>query len=251
MLSVIILTKNAEVTLADCISNIHPIADELIVIDSKSTDRTTEIAKINRAKVYIREMDDFASQRNFAIKHATGDWVLFLDSDEFATKRFCIEVKKTIQEFDQSSEIAGYYIHRKTYYLGKDWDFSDKVQRLLLKSKFIAWEGVVHETPKVNGTFGEIRAPVHHFTHQNLSQMLSKTIGWSDYEAQLRLEANHPKMTSIRFVRVMITGFFDSYIRGKGYKNGTEGFIEAIYQSYSMFITYAKLWEKQINHDKS
>ncbi len=93
--------------------------------------------------------------------------------------------------------------------------------------------------------FGEIVAPVHHFTHQNLSQMLTKTIEWSDHEAKLRFDAKHPVMTPLRFVRVMITGFMDSYIQGKGYKNGTEGFIESVYQAYSMFITYAKLWEKQ------
>ncbi len=133
MLSIIILTKNAELTLADCISNIHDIADELIVVDSESTDRTVEIAKINRAKVYIHPMQDFASQRNFAIEQAKGDWVLYLDADEFATKRFCDEVKKTIQTHT-NPEIGGYYIHRKTYYLGKDWGFLDKIIKNLLIS---------------------------------------------------------------------------------------------------------------------
>jgi glycosyltransferase involved in cell wall biosynthesis len=244
MLSIIILTKNAEPTLADCISNIHSIADEIIVVDSGSTDRTVEVAKINRAKVFVQHMKDFATQRNFAIQQAKGDWVLYLDADEFATKRFCREVNHVIQNHTES-EIGGYYIHRKTYYLGKDWGFTDKVQRLFIKDKFIKWNGIVHETPEVRGDFGEIMAPVHHYTHQNLSQMLSKTVEWSDHEASLRFEAKHPIMTPLRFVRVMVTGFLDSYIKGKGYKNGTEGFIEALYQSYSMFITYAKLWEKQ------
>jgi glycosyltransferase involved in cell wall biosynthesis len=245
MLSIIILTKNAESTLADCISNIHDIADELIVVDSGSSDRTVEIAKINRAKVFINPMKDFASQRNFALQQASGNWVLYLDADEFATKRFCTEIKHVIETHDNDSRIGGYFISRKTYFLGKDWGFSDKVQRLFVKEKLLAWYGVVHETPKIDGTFGEIIAPVHHFTHQNLSQMLAKTIEWSDHEAQLRFDAKHPQMTPLRFIRVMITGFLDSYIKGKGYKNGTEGFIESVYQAYSMFITYAKLWEKQ------
>lgn len=246
MITVIIITKNAEITLADCISNIQPIADQLIVLDSGSTDRTVEIAKINRAEVFTREMDNFAEQRNFAITKAKGEWVLYLDADEFATKRFCEEVKNVISQHDSQSGVNGYFIHRKTYYLGKDWGFTDTVQRLFLKEKFIQWEGVVHETPKIEGEFGYITAPVHHFTHQNLSQMLTKTIEWSDHEAQLRFDAKHPKMNPIRFIRVMLTGFTDSYIKGNGYKNGTEGFIEAVYQAYSMFVTYAKLWEKQI-----
>ncbi len=245
MLSVIILTKNSEFTLADCIGNIKPIADEVIVVDSESTDRTVEVAKIAGAKVIRRGLKNFADQRDFAFRQAKGDWVLYLDSDEFATKRFCAEVKKIISEYDPSSDIGGYYIKRKTYYYGKDWGMTDQVQRLFVRKRFIKWYGTVHETPEINGMYGHIESPVHHFTHQNLSQMLYKTIEWSDYEAQLRYDAKHPPMTPLRFIRVMITGFFSSYIKDHGYRNGTEGFIEAIYQTYSMFITYAKLWELQ------
>lgn len=245
MLSIIILTKNSELTLADCIGNVMPIADEFVVVDSGSTDRTVEVANIAGAKVVVREMTDFADQRNFAFKQAKGDWILFLDSDEFATKRFCAEVKNVISKHDDESEYGGYFIKRKTYYYGKDWGLTDQVQRLFKKDRFIKWEGTVHETPRIKGSFGYIQSPVHHFTHQNLSQMVKKTIEWSDHEANLRFESKHPQMTPLRFIRVMITGFFNSYFKDNGYKNGTEGFIEAIYQSYSMFITYAKLWELQ------
>lgn len=245
MLSIIILTKNSEITLADCISNVLPIAGEVIVVDSGSTDRTIEIAKMQGARVIEHPMKNFADQRNVAMQHAKGDWVLYLDSDEFVTQRFCREVTKIIDGYSQESDIGGYYIARKTYYYGKDWGLTDHVQRLFVKEKFKEWKGVVHETPYINGQFGYIKSPVHHFTHQNLSQMLTKTIQWSDHEADLRFKAQHPAMTPLRFVRVMATGFFSSYFKDNGYKNGTEGFIEAIYQAYSMFITYAKLWEKQ------
>lgn len=251
MLSVIILTKNSEKMIADCISNIASIADEILVIDSQSQDRTKEVAEMQGAKVYIQEFRNFADQRNFAMSKAKGKWVLYLDSDEFASKAFCREVENVIKSYDQKSKIAGYFIHRKTYYFGKDWGMTDQVQRLFIKEKFVEWYGVVHETPKVKGEFGIIDAPIHHFTHQNLSQMLSKTIKWSDYEAQLRFNANHPQMTPLRFMRIMATGFFDAYIKGKGYKNGTEGFIESLYQGFSMFVTYAKLWELQQKREKN
>lgn len=245
MLSVIVLTKNSEITLADCIGNVKSIAGEVIVVDSGSTDRTIEVAKISGATVIEHTFDNFSDQRNFAFKHTKGKWVLYLDSDEFVTKRFCAEVKRIMDDYNPNSDIGGYYLKRKTYYLGKDWGLTDQVQRLFIKDKFIEWHGTVHETPDIHGKFGHIESPVHHFTHQNLSQMLTKTIEWSEHEAQLRFDAKHPVMTPLRLFRVMATGFFDSYIKGKGYKNGTEGFIEAIYQSYSMFVTYAKLWEKQ------
>jgi hypothetical protein len=75
--------------------------------------------------------------------------------------------------------------------------------------------------------------------------MVAKTNEWSEYEARLRLNAKHPRLVAWRFIRVMMTAFTDSFIKSKGYRNGTYGFIEAIYQAFSMFITYAKLWELQ------
>jgi hypothetical protein len=77
--------------------------------------------------------------------------------------------------------------------------------------------------------------------------MLAKTNNWSKLEAKLRFDTNHPPMRGWRFIRVMMSEFMRSYFKEKGYKNGTYGLIEAIYQSYSIFITYAKLWEMQNN----
>ncbi len=78
--------------------------------------------------------------------------------------------------------------------------------------------------------------------------MVEKTNNWSEIEADLRFKVHHPKITTLRLVKVMITGFTQSYFKQNGYKNGTEGFIEAVYQAFSLFITYAKLWEKQQKH---
>lgn len=262
MLYVIILTNNDEAVIADCLDKAKELDGELIVIDSNSKDRTPDIARMMGARVVQHEFKDFATQRNFAIKQvptssrthdtadAPGDFVLYLDSDEHVTEEFVTEVKSII-ETDTNDDIGGYYIPRKTYYFGKDWGLTDQVQRLFKKSHFIKWEGVVHETPHIKGSFGQMASPVLHFTHRDLSQMVSKTNEWSEHEAQLRFDASHPSMTPLRFIRVMLTGFFDSYIRNKGYKNGTHGFIEGMYQGFSMFITYAKLWEKQEAGSKS
>src|SRR3990167_417999 len=114
--------------------------------------------------------------------------------------------------------------------------------------KGFAQKIVVIETPKIKGSFSEIKSPILHLTHRNLYQMLEKTNEWSEYEAKLRFDSKHPKMSWWRFLRIMLTAFFNSYLLEKGYKNGTAGIIESIYQSFSMFITYAKLWEKQNRH---
>lgn len=245
MLSIIILTKNSESTIADCLESLKNFGDEILVIDSNSEDRTRDIAKMLGAKVIQHPFENFADQRNYALKHAQGDWVLYLDSDEQAISEFKKEVTALIQNHDSNSEVNGYYIFRKIYYYGKDWGFADRVQRLFYKKNFIEWVGAVHETPKVKGKFGQVESPILHFTHRNLAEMVKKTNEWSEYESDLRLAAHHPKMTSWRFFRVILTGFFKSYIGDRGYRNGTYGLVEGIYQAFSYYITYAKLWEKQ------
>lgn len=246
MLSIIIITKNEEEVIEDCIKSAKPVADEVIVVDDYSDDKTVDIAKKLGARIVQNRFVDFSAQRNFAMSLAKNNWVLFLDADERLTPEFIKELKSIInRERLKSDTIGGYFIKRKTYYYGRDWGFSDKVQRLFYKPNFTEWKGQLHETPYIKGEYSEINSPILHFTHRNLSQMVKKTNNWSEYEAGLRLKAHHPKMNVFRFGRIIITGFFRSYIKEKGYKNGTEGVIEAIYQAFSMFITYAKLWEKQ------
>lgn len=242
MLSIIILTKNSEQIIKNCIDSIKGLDGEIVVIDSESEDKTVEIVERQNVKVIKRKFIDFSDQRNYGMDKTSGDWVLYVDSDEELTENFKKELIEKISKRDGNS---GYFIRRKTFYFGKDWGLTDKVQRVFLRSNFIEWHGVVHETPKIEGNFGVIDSPIKHFTHQNLANMVDKTNKWSNYEAELRLKSNHPNMTPLRFFRVMSTGFFDSYLKGKGYKNGTKGMIESIYQAFSMFITYAKLWEKQ------
>lgn len=245
-LTVIILTKNDEDVIADAITSVRGFAGEIVVVDANSTDATKTIVE-KLGATYIRHpFKDFSDQRNFGILHATTPWVLYIDSDERVTPKFAEEVEKIIKHFSIDSGVGGFFITRKTYYFGRDWNFEDRVQRLFLRQKFIEWEGVVHETPKIRGDFGKVIEPILHFTHRNMSQMLGKTNEWSEYESRLRHEANHPPMRPWRFIRVMITEFISSYFKNKGYKNGTYGLIEAMYQSFSIFITYAKLWELQL-----
>lgn len=244
-LSVVIISKNDEEVIGDCIKSVKGFAGEVIVIDSSTTNNTAKICEKLDAKIIKHPFKNFSDQRNFGILHATKKWVLYLDSDERATDKFKSEVELELADYDEFNSIGGYFINRKTFYYGHDWNFQDKVQRLFLRNRFVEWTGVVHETPKIKGEFGAINAPIIHTTHRNLSQMVGKTNEWSDYEAKLRLDNNHPPLAPWRFLRVMMTEFIKSYVNNKGYKNGTYGLIEAIYQSFSIFITYAKLWEMQ------
>lgn len=242
MVSVLVISKDEEDVIEECIKSVGDIASEIIVVDD-SSDKSAQIAEKLGAKVIRNKFEDFSKQRNFAALYAKNEWIFYIDCDERATPEFIREVKEKIKNSPQN--LAGFFVRRQTFYFGRDWNFSDKVERVFRKSKLLGWKGLVHETPVVDGKMEIIEEPILHYTHRNLSQMLKKTNQWSEYEARLRFDANHSKMNILRFIRVMVTGFLKSYIREKGYKNGTAGIIEAFYQAYSMFVTYAKLWEMQ------
>ncbi len=244
MLSVIIITKNAEMTIRNSIQSVQGIADEIIIVDSFSEDQTVNVAQRLGAKIFQHQFKDFSDIRNYAMTKANGEWVFYLDADEQATPEFNKELANIVCSLNQKG-VGGYFVKRKTYFYGKEWHLKDRVQRVFFKKNFVQWQGFVHETPIVEGKFLEMKNPLLHFTHQQISQMVDKTNTWSDFEANLRFQAHHPKVSWWRFLRVMATGFFVAYFKEKGFRNGTEGVIEAIYQSFSMFVTYAKLWEKQ------
>jgi hypothetical protein len=122
------------------------------------------------------------------------------------------------------------------------------MQRLFRKSDLLGWYGKVHESPRTKtNNVGKLKNHMLHYTHTDLSSMVDKTNEWSEAESALLLSVNHPTMREWRFLRIMATKFADSFIRQGGWRMGTAGFIEGIYQSYSYFITYAKLWELQKN----
>ncbi len=244
-IDVLILTNNEEDVIENAIKSVKGWAENIIVVDAGSTDNTKKICEKNKVRFITHSFTDFSAQRNFAIDQAKSEWVFYLDADERATQAFIEEVKMRIEDTDKSAFI----IKRKTYYFGKDWGMEDKVTRIFKKDKFDKWTGVVHETAHVNGDSGRIDSPILHYTHRNIEQMVTKTNNWSEYEAKLRFDADHPKMREWRFMRVMVSEFMRSYFKDKGYKNGTYGVVEALYQAYSIFITYAKLWELQTRKD--
>lgn len=239
-ISAVILAKNEQSRIEKCLAGISWV-DEILVIDNGSTDKTEVIAKRLGAKVVEATCRDFSQLRNLGKEKANGEWILYIDADEVVPEA----LHREILEHIKSERLVAFYIRRKNHYLGHPWPFQDKMQRLFLKSAIRGWHGAVHETATVNGPVGTLVHPLEHYTHRTLEEMLAKTNEWSEVEAKLRLDANHPPMTWWRLLRVMVTGFFESYIGQGGWRAGTVGLIESIYQGYSMFITYAKLWEMQ------
>ncbi len=242
-LSAVIIAKNAESYIADALISVK-FCNEIIVVDSGSIDKTAEVAKKSGAKVFSYQAKDFADARNYGLQKAKGEWIFYLDTDERVTEELQGEIESGIR--NQESGIVAYKIRRKNFYYGNhEWPHIERLERLFKRKNLKEWYGQLHESPRIDGEIGELDGFLLHYSRPDLSFMVAKTAIWSKTEAELRIAANHPKMTWWRFFRVMITAFFDSFIKQGGWKAGTVGVIEGIYQAFSIFITYARLWEMQ------
>jgi len=257
LLTAVIIVKNEEARIEKCMASLA-FADEILVIDNGSTDNTETLAKKKGARVIKEEGNDFSRLRNKGLKEAKGEWILYIDADEVVTEELKKEIiqiirQKTMNMRQQTSiadcpmshEFYAYFLRRRNFYLGTEWPKQDMMQRLFKRSFLISWHGKVHETADVKGEMGILKHPLIHVTHRTLEEMVAKTNEWSVIEAKLRFDMHHPSVVGWRLIRVMITGFFRSFIKEDGWKAGTVGWIESIFQSFSMFITYAKLWEMQ------
>lgn len=248
-ITVVVLTKNEAERIADCLESLE-FTNEKLVIDNGSTDSTVKIAENHGAVIYRSYLSDFSKLRNLGLAKAKYDWILYIDADERVTPKLATEILNTVKNFDPRVSPHGYFIKRRNYYLGKEWPYQDKLERFFWKESLSGWYGALHETAEVNGKIGTLNEPLIHYSHRTLTEMVGKTNVWSMTEAKFRFKAGHPQVVWWRFFRVMFTGFWKSYIHQSGWRAGTIGWIESIYQAFSMFITYAKLWELQKKSDK-
>lgn len=244
-LSVVIITRNSADKVGDCLKSVENLADEILVIDGNSTDGTVEIARKYCARIVRQRGNGYSDWRNQGIKEARSEWIFYLDSDERVTP----ELSKEIEQELNSPHYNAYAIPRRNIILGKEmrhggW-WPDYVKRLYKKSALRKWVGELHEEPVFEGNMGHLEEPMIHLKHDNLSEMVEKTNNWSEIEARLLLEAGHPPMSWWRFFRVIKTELLYRLIIKRGLLDGAEGIIYSIYQAWSKFVTYAKLWEIQ------
>lgn len=242
MLTTVILTKNEEKMIQACINSVKSISSEIIAVENDSTDNTVEILKQNNCKIIFSSDTSFGKRRELGATAASGDWILYLDADERVTPELASEITKTISS---NPTDTGFILNRQDYYFGRVRPTYSPMHRLFKRSALKGWEGEVHETPILEGSVGQLKAPLIHLTHIDIDSMLHNTLNWSTKEAELRFNHQHLPIVWWRLIRVMLTAFWESFVKQQGYKCGTEGWIEALYQASSMFLTYAKLWELQ------
>jgi glycosyltransferase involved in cell wall biosynthesis len=244
-ISVAIITFNEENNIRRTLDSVK-WADEIVVVDSGSTDRTLEICREYTGNVIHQDWQGFSVQKNFALDRTTGDWVLSLDADEPIEPGLAEEIRRIISS---SSAHDGYSIPRKTYFLGKQirhggW-YPDYNLRLFQKGKGRFEERAVHEAIKVKGTVGRTNHAIQHYAYPDLASYLSSINKYSSLAVAVMTEQGISgfKTGWVNIVLRPIGTFLFKYVLRRGFLDGKHGLVLNLFHSWYVFAKYAKAWE--------
>jgi glycosyltransferase involved in cell wall biosynthesis len=256
-LSVVLATHNEEKNLSLCLSSVKEIADEIILVDGESSDKTVEIAKSFSARVIqTTNKLNFHINKQMGMDEAKGVLVLQLDADEVVDHQLKTEILEIIAKvaketsLDQFSPKA-WYVSRKNWYLGrfltKGGQYPDKVIRLYVNGYASLPQKDVHEQITVKGSVGQLNGHLLHYGHPNFSATVHKMNTYTSFEAEKLFDNNTPIGTAT-FVKYAVflpcQTFFSIFVRHKGFVDGFSGFVFALISALHHPITLLKLWEK-------
>lgn len=248
-LSVVIATFNEEENIHRCLESIKDIADEIIVVDGTSKDKTVEVAQSYGAKVTITTNPQiFHINKQKAIERATCEWIFQLDADEIASEELKKEIISVILK---KSEVNGYWIPRKNYFLGrylmKGGQYPDYTIRLYKNGKGRLPQKDVHEQAEVDGKIGYLKKALFHYPYKNFSMYLMK---WNRYNnliaQQIKQETDGRgfRTRSVYAVNFLvlkpIVWFLTTYIRHKGFVDSWQGFVFSLFSALRFPVAYVK-----------
>ncbi len=240
--SVVIVTKDEEINIEDALKSVSD-AQEIIVVDSFSSDRTVEISRKYTDKVFQHEWAGFARQKQRAVNYAEGPWVLILDSDERVTP----ELKTELVDAISSTDCSGFYMPRENYFIGKRIRYSgwwpDNTLRLFLKEKGHLEFREVHEKVVVEGKTGYFKNPLKHYSYRSISDFTKRMEKYSTLAAkEIRKKSGRAGLFSLT-VKPLST-FLKMYLLRLGLLDGSRGLMLAVLYSYYTFLKYAKTREQ-------
>lgn len=242
MISAAVLTKNEEKNIVDCIESLS-WCDEIIVVDDNSEDRTKDIAEKMKARVFTHALDNnFSEQRNFALRQAQYDWILFVDADERVTPELQKEI--LLHVANPGNPYVGFYIQRRDILFGKRLQYGEvgniKLLRLAKKEAGL-WQGKVHERWNIKGSIGMLKNSLIHYPHQTLTEFLQEINFYSTLRAQ-ELYDKGIKTNGFLIILYPKAKFFLGFVLKQGFRDGIAGFVFAILMSFHSFLVRGKLW---------
>ena len=249
--SVAIIARNEEARIGECLDSVR-WADEIVVVDTGSCDRTLEICQKYTPHVYTRPWEGYALAKNAALDLTTGDLILSLDADERVTTGLRAEIV-ALQPIPLEVLADGYAIPRRNYVWGR-WLkhgglYPDYQLRLFKRGKGRFTGRRVHESVQVNGRIGRLQEPLDHYSYRSLSDVIERLNGYADLAARDRLEQGPPFQAWALAMRP-VGRFVRNYFLRQGFRDGIPGLIMAVSYAYAVFAREAKLWEVAEGHQR-
>ncbi len=243
-LSVTIITLNEEENIGPCLESVA-WAEEIVVCDSGSTDKTLELSRQYTDRVFVDEWRGFSGHKNLALARATHPWVLSLDADERVTPELRREIEGILE---QDGPEDGYFVPRRNFFLGRQIRYCgwspDETLRLFRREKGHFQERAVHEAVELTGRVGHLRTPIEHCSYRSLSDFLHRMDRYSSLAAEEMSRAGRRARVGDYALRPPAT-FLKMYVFQRGFLEGWRGFfLASLYAAYT-FVKYAKLWERQ------
>ena len=249
-ISAALATFNEEENIVDCIESLKNFADEIVVADGSSTDRTRELAENLGAKIIkTTNKPMFHINKNLAIDNCTSDWIFLMDADERVSKELVGEIKGIISKNPKEN---GFWINRRNWFLGgyltKGGAYPDSVIRLFRRGKGRLPEVSVHEQVKIDEEVGHLKNDILHMADPSFARYLYRADRYTDQTAQ-QLKVLDPgrRVWPIFYYMIAkpLVTFFVIYFRHRGYVDGFRGFIWALFSAAHHFYAYVKYWERQ------
>jgi len=243
-LSVTIITKNEAADIGAALASVA-WADEIVVVDSRSTDDTVAIARRHTERVVVRDWPGYVAQKNYAASIAANDWVLSLDADERVTPELASEIRALVAGAPRD---AAYRIPRVTWHLGR-WirttDWYPDYQLRLYDRRAAEWTGAyVHEAVAVRGPVGQLRGELQHYAYRDIADHL-ETIDRYTTLAARQLDESGRRAGVLDVAVHPPLAFLRNYLARGGFRDGEVGFVISRMNAYYVFLKFAKLWELQ------
>lgn len=241
-LSVVVISKNEQANIKECLESVK-WADEIIVVDDNSSDKTAEIAQGYTDQIFQRKMDIEGRHRNWAYAQAKNSWVLSLDADERVTPELKEEI---IEELKHPGELKGFTIPRKNY-IGNYWvkfgGLYPSAQLKLFKKEDFRWEEVeVHPRAFLKGLKKKLKCDILHYSYKNFEDFVNKLNKQTTLEA-IKWIKDKRRMGLGRALWRTFDRFMRTFFRKKAYKDGLVGFMVSVFAGLYQIVSYAKYWE--------
>jgi glycosyltransferase involved in cell wall biosynthesis len=251
VLSVCIITHNEEANIARTLESVKGIADEMIVVDSGSTDKTVELARARGAKIFVEEWRGFSKQKNAAIAKASGDWILSLDADEEVSPELAASIKTLLKSGKAAPECDGYMVGRKNFYLNR-WlkrsgYYPDRKLRLVRRGMGEFEDRAVHESMHSTGKIGRLDGDLIHHAYATLESFIDHANRYSSLGGQMEASERTVGFSVANIVLRPFGAFIYRYFFRLGFLDGREGLLVHLNHAAYVSWKYAKAWEYSKN----